>query len=66
MSEMEMEPEECKDSLFELGTSEIDIDTKRFESVDVDPNLFHHEKVKMEVVQQSDDFNGETGASVVD
>ena len=40
--EMEMEPEECKDSLFELGTSEIDIDTKRFESVDVDLDLFHN------------------------
>ena len=63
---MDFEPEECKESLFELGTSEIDIDTKRFESVDADPDLFQHEKVKIEVVQQSDDFNGETGASVVD
>ena len=48
---MDFEPEECKESLFELGTSEIDIDTKRFESVDADPDLFSHEKAKIEEVK---------------
>ena len=72
---MDFEPEDCKVSLFELGTSEIDIGSKRFESVNTEAELFAHEKAKIEEVKveeikesviQGDDFNGETGASVVD
>ena len=67
---MDFEPEDCKVSLFELGTSEIDIGSKRFESVNTEAELFAHEKAKIEEVKveeiKGDDFNGETGASVVD